>query len=310
LIGGLLVAEKSKSNRQLFGKTQARQYALYGLLVLSIIIFAYQAMPFLGASIGKQLSIGNPAVPPAAGRDNNAVNLDEITSKVLPKEGFTIDATWGSSVKDLVDAGALDPVKLEGILKNQYAQEMKPEWRKILAGEAANEKLAINNENAVFMMYVLWAFSKHNENAILTDSPLAKYFNNYDIGVGRAGYGDVKLLSLSPEQQAIAEKVALNSYRPCCGNSTGWPDCSHGFSALGLVEIMASQGYSEKEIFDAFVKFNSFWFPSTYIQNAVYFKMAEGKNWDEIDKEIVAGKNFSSQQGSYAVKKYLQDSGA
>ena len=101
----------------------------------------------------------------------------------------------------------------------------------------------------------------------------------------------------------------MNSYRPCCGNPTGHPDCSHGFSALGLVQLMAAQGYSQEEMFDAFVKFNSFWFPSTYIQDALYFQLAEGKNWDEVDKALVAGKDHSSLSGANAVKNYLKGLG-
>ena len=159
------------------------------------------------------------------------------------------------------------------------------------------------------MMHVLWALGKDNDNKILHDSPFAQYFKDYDIGVGKAGYGDTKLIELTPEQQKIAEDVALNSYRPCCGNPTSHPDCSHGFSALGLIELMAEQGYTEEQIFDAFVKFNSFWFPSTYIQDALYFKLAENKDWNDVNKELVAGKQYSSLSGSYAVKQYLQNLG-
>ncbi len=150
-------------------------------------------------------------------------------------------------------------------------------------------------------------FAKHNENQILFDSPFTKYFKNYDIGVGRAGYGDLSLLSLTTAQQKIAKDVAENANRPCCNNSTAAPDCSHGYSALGLVELMAAQGFSNAEIFDTFVKFNSFWFPETYVKNAMYFKIKEGKNWADVDKELVAGKEYSSLRGAYKVKNYLRE---
>jgi hypothetical protein len=215
---------------------------------------------------------------------------------------------WNGVVKRMVEEGALDPQKLELLLKNRYGQEMKPEWRAILNGEDAN--LEINAENSVFMMYLLWLIAKHNDNPIIHSSPFASSFGpNYDIGVGRPGYGDTDLLSLTPEQQAVAARVAENSYRPCCGQTAARPDCSHGYSALGLMQLMASQGFSEEEIFGAFVKFNSFWFPSTYIQNALYFKVTEGQDWDEVDMKMVAGKQFSSLSGARAVKKALQDAG-
>jgi len=237
--------------------------------------------------------------------NNKLVNIDEVVEEVTPLDGFNTDVRWDGIVSKMIKTGVLNPQKLEDILTKRYGQEMKPEWRAILEGKDAN--LEINNDNAVFMMYVLWTLAKHNENQILFDSPFVKYFKNYDIGVGRAGYGDVLLLSLTPAQQKIAKEVAENAYRPCCGNSTAAPDCSHGFSALGLVQLMASQGFSKAEIFDVFVKFNSFWFPETYVKNALYFKIKENKNWSEVNKEIIAGVEYSSLRGSYKVKNYLKE---
>jgi len=243
------------------------------------------------------------------GKDGKTINLnaelEEAVAAVTPAEGFTIPAKWNGVVSKMVQEGVLDPVKLENTLKKRYAQEMKPEWRAILNGENAN--LEINADNAVFMMYLLWTLAKHNNNPILFDSPFAKYFKNYDIGVGRAGYGDIELLPLTPEQQQITREVAENSNRPCCNNSTARPDCSHGFAALGLVELMASQGFSQEEIFEAFVKFNSFWFPETYVKNALYFKITQGKEWTEVDKRVVAGEAYSSLSGAFRVKNYLKE---
>lgn len=231
------------------------------------------------------------------------IDIDAIVEEVTPAKGFATNVRWGDVVSKMVATGALDPQKLETILTKQYGQEMKPEWRAVLAGEDVN--LEINNENAVFMMYMLWTLGKHNQNQILSDSPIAKYFNKYDIGVGRVGYGDTPILSLTAGEQAVAKKVAENAYRPCCGNATASPDCSHGFAALGLIELMASQGMSEAEMFDTFVKFNSFWFPETYIKDALYFRSVRGEKWSEADKKLIAGVEYSSISGAYKVKNYL-----
>jgi len=233
------------------------------------------------------------------------VAVDEVIESVTPADGFSTEVRWNGVATKMIESGVLDPQKLEDVLKKRYGQEMKPEWRAVLAGE--DIRLEINNDNAVFMMYMLWVFAKHNENQMLFDSPFAKYFTNYDIGVGRAGYGDTLLLSLTPAQQQVAKEVAENAYRPCCGNSTARPDCSHGFSALGLVELMASQNFSKEEIFDVFVKFNSFWFPETYVKNALYFKIKEDKDWIDVDKELISGVEYSSLRGSYKVKNYLKE---
>ncbi len=279
------------------------KYALYGIFALAILFLVVQVVPLVGA-------FGSPITGVAvASKGNSQIDLQNITAQVLPENGFTIDAKWGDTISKMVKAGVLDANKLDSILTNRYGQPLTEEQKNLLAASYSDEKLTINSKNAVFMMYILWALAKDNDNSIQKESPFAQYFANYDIGVGKAGYADTKLLDLTPEQQEIAKTVALNSYRPCCGNPTGWPDCSHGFSALGLVELMASQGFSKAEIFDAFVKFNSFWFPSTYIQDAIYFKVTENKDWNSVDKELVAGKQYSSLSGSYAVKNYLQGLG-
>ncbi len=272
-----------------------QKYVLITLLMLVAFSLVIQILP----SIGNATSI----------RAADGIDVDAITAQVLPENGFTIDAVWGDSVSMMVKAGVLDEKKLNDILTKRYSQPMTQEQKSLLSSDYSNEKLTINSKNAVFMMYMLWTLAKHNNNPILHDSPFAKSFSNYDIGVGKAGYGDTNLIALTPEQQEIAVYVANNSYRPCCGQSTARPDCSHGFAALGLVELMASQGYSKEQIFDAFVKFNSYWFPSTYVQDAMYFKITENKDWSNVDKELAASQQFSSVTGANAVKKYLQDAG-
>ncbi len=267
----------------------------FAMIAAAVMVLAYQLVSLVSGS--------------SEGSGSGGIDVDRITSEVLPEEGFTIDAVWKDSINKMVEDGVLDPAKLENILKNSYGQEMKPEWKRLLEEPYSDEKLRIDAENSVFMMYILWTLAKHNDIQVIHNSRFASSFKNYDIGVGRAGYGDAKLLELKPEQLQVAANVAQNSYRPCCGQSAANPDCSHGYAALGLMELMASQGYSEGEIFDAFVKFNSFWFPSTYIQNAVYFEATQGLSWEDVDKKLVAGAGYSSLSGSYNVKKELEKLG-
>ncbi len=283
--------------------TPLQRNVFFGFLIIAVFALGYQVLPLVAGSILTSSESSNVT------GHGQSFDMNSIIAEVVPEEGFTIDATWQDSINNMVESGVLDVDKLDNILTKRYGQPLTEEQRALLTAEYSDEKLTINKDNAVFMMYVLWVLGKDNDNQILHDSPFAQYFDDYDIGVGKSGYGDTKLIELTPEQQESAEYVALNSYRPCCGNPTGWPDCSHGFSALGLIELMASQGYSQEEIFDAFVKFNSFWFPSTYIQDAIYFKLVENKDWKDVDKELVAGKQYSSLSGAYAVRQYLQGLG-
>ncbi len=275
---------------------------IIALIFIAVIIFGYQLTTIFGGSTqtnfneSKNILITN---------DGQKININEIVESVTPKNGFNTDVKWNGVVSKMVKTGALDPAKLESILAKRYGQQMKPEWRAILAGE--NTNLSINNDNAVFMMYILWTLAKSNNNQILFNSPFVKYFKNYNIGMGKSGYGNMQLLSLTTEQQKKAKEVAENASRPCCNNTTAQPDCSHGYSALGLVELMASQNFTKQEMFNTFVKFNSFWFPETYIKNALYFKITEGKNWSDVNKELIAGKEYSSLGGSYKIKNYLKN---
>lgn len=298
-----ITEQKSKKPELNFEFSNKHKYVLAVLTIVTVALFVIQLVPIPGIS-------GFVSASSTSGSNTASTGLDinKITNSVVPENGFKISAKWGNVVKKMVDTGAIDPVKLENILTKRYGQQMDPEWKAVLEGKDVN--LEINAKNSVFMMYALWALAKHNDNKILHDSPFADSFGtDYDIGVGKQGYGDIKLLSLTPEQQEIAKKVAENAYRPCCGQSTARPDCSHGFSALGLIQLMASQGFSEKEIFDAFIKFNSFWFPANYIQTAIYFKLNQKQDWDQVDKQLVAGEQFSSVRGAQQVKAALQKAG-
>lgn len=57
------------------------------------------------------------------------------------------------------------------------------------------------------------------------------------------------LIDLTGSQQQRLQVVAENVYRPCCGNSTAFPDCNHGMAMLGVLELMAANDASEDEMF-------------------------------------------------------------
>jgi len=282
-------------------KNSTSSIVFFVLIFVAAILLAYQLFTVFGGNTQTNPNISGTAL---IAKNGAKVNLNTVIETVTPKAGFETNVKWGDVVTKMIKAGVLDPTKLENILAKRYGEKMTPQWRDILAGK--NVKLTINHDNAVFMMYLLWTLAKSNKNQILVDSPFVKYFKNYDIGVGKAGYGDAQILQLTPKQQKAATDVAQNASRPCCNNTTAQPDCSHGYSALGLVELMASQNFTKQQMFDTFVKFNSFWFPETYVKDALYFKLVKGQDWDSVNKELIAGKAYSSLSGAYKVKNYLK----
>ena len=52
------------------------------------------------------------------------------------------------------------------------------------------------------------------------------------------------LIKLTSEQEELVKNISANIYRPCCGNSTAFPDCNHGAGMLGFVEMAVASGYA------------------------------------------------------------------
>mgnify|MGYP003395009967 CR=1 FL=1 len=65
---------------------------------------------------------------------------------------------------------------------------------------------------------------------------------------------------------------------------------------LGLLELMASQGVNEQEMYKTALAVNSYWFPDTYITIATHMKN-QGVEWKNVNPQELLGANFSSAQG-------------
>jgi len=113
-------------------------------------------------------------------------------------------------------------------------------------------------------------------------------------------YNSAELISLTPEQDDLVYQVAEHIFRPCCGNSTVYPDCNHGMAVLGLLELLAAQGADEQALYQAALAFNRYAFPDTYITLAAYFAMQDTA-WTEIDPSTLLGADYSSGQGAQQV---------
>ena len=109
-------------------------------------------------------------------------------------------------------------------------------------------------------------------------------------------YSRHQFIVLTPQEQEKVERVSKNIFRPCCDNSTYFPDCNHGMAMLGLLELMAFQGVSEEEMYRAALQVNAYWFPDTYITIAQYLK-AKGIDWQEASPQEILGVGFSSISG-------------
>ena len=120
----------------------------------------------------------------------------------------------------------------------------------------------------------------------------------WTLSVGNAmdHYSRHPFMILTKEQQELVENVSKNIYRPCCGNSTYFPDCNHGMAMLGLLELMASQGVGEEEIYKVALAVNSYWFPDNYLTIAKYME-SKGVDWKKVNPKEILGKDYSSSSG-------------
>lgn len=238
---------------------------------------------------------------------------------VLPSKGVTLPVQWGNLGKQLLETGTIDEKKFlqiyagRGILDENAAA--------LLYGEN-NKELTITAQNSGFLLNMLWAFGLANKNKILESGPMldpqyggeAGRFastGGWTLAEGRAmeHYSKHIFVTLTQEQQELVERVSKNIYRPCCGNSTYFPDCNHGMAMLGLLELMASQGASEEEIYKAALQVNAYWFPDTYLTIAKYFEN-RGVHWGEINPKEILGSAYSSAQGYQQVLAEVDYSGS
>lgn len=231
--------------------------------------------------------------------------LAQLEQKITPSEGVILPVKWNDLGKQLVKLGVIDSkqfeqlyVKIGGLSDNE---------KKILY-EADNGNIKITPQNSNILLNLLWALGLANKNTILENGPMtdpqyggADGFastGGWTIAVGDAmdHYSKHSMINLTPDQQSLVERVSKNIYRPCCGNSVYFPDCNHGMAMLGLLELMAAQGSSEQEIYDAALVVNSYWFPDTYLTIAKYLN-EKGKDWDKTGAQKILSYDFSSQKG-------------
>lgn len=272
------------------------KYLFPASIVVSAFMIAVALIYSAGVSGIKQEQ-GN-AKTSAAPNSNSANDL-------LPESGIDLGVSWGNLGAKLIEAGVIDRQKFEALYAARGGLTSK---EKTLLYADSNGNLKITPENAPMLLNLLWALGLGNKNEILEKGPMAdpQYGGimnfastaGWTLATGSAAnhYSRHRFISLTPEEQALVERVAQNIYRPCCGNSTYFPDCNHGMAMLGLLELMASQGVSESDMYKYALKINELWFPDTYSAINQYLRQ-RGSSLDAVDSKIILGPDYSSAEG-------------
>lgn len=276
--------------------------------VLPLILLPLLLLTFFGGGVivGYKMASKNPITSvqeKANGSDNNTVA--ETVKDVLPPNGFQSKISFGDSIIKLEENGVIDKKKMEALYKNRGGM---PTELKDLLENPSNKPIVINRDNAQFLINLLWPLGIANKNTTLTESEAGKpeYINDlaatggWNLGASKNGgdyYNKFEIIKLAPEQDAMVKRMAHNIFRPCCGNSTDMPDCNHGAAMLGLLQLGASQGLSEEELYREALQFNAFWFPENYAKMAIVFKQLQDKSWKDLDPKTLLGINYSSGAG-------------
>ena len=235
-------------------------------------------------------------------------------AEVLSAE-IILPVSWGDLGKEMVDSGVIDANEFEALYAGRGG--LNSEEKKLLFG-ANNKEIRMTQENAGTILNLLWAFGLGNKNEILEKGPMVNYdgreagspaealakagnfasTGGWTLAKGNAmdHYSKHSFVTLTPDQQAMVERVAKNIYRPCCGNSTYFPDCNHGMAMLGLLELLASNGVSERDMYKIALQVNSYWFPDTYLTIAKYMEL-KGVPWNKVDPKEMLGADYSSGSG-------------
>lgn len=229
----------------------------------------------------------------------------ELQSKVIPEKGTVLPIVWGDLGAKMISVGVIDAEKLNSLYASRGG--MTEEMQQLLYGED-NGNFKITQENSGMILNLFWALGLGTKNDILEKGPMMdERYGGPGVFASTGGWtlaqGDTmshysahEFVKLTPDQQRLVEAVSKNIYRPCCNNPTYFPDCNHGMAMLGLLELMASQGVGEEEMYKVALQVNSYWFPDNYLTIAKYFQSKEIV-WNKIAPKEILGVNYSSGSG-------------
>lgn len=296
--------KKIKRINKLFDNTQFWKGT--ALILFGVIVFTQ----FFDVTITPKLSfLSNPisskqASAPGVVVDSVKVDTASLANIVIPEEGVVLPINWGEFGKRMIADGVIDEAKFRALFEGGLTSLDE----QMLAGKV-NQPVVLTQANSRFILDMLWAFGLSNKNEILEQGDMTdeKYGGDASKfastggwslakGAGFDHYSKYSYVTLNQQQQAAVEEVSRNIYRPCCGNSTYFPDCNHGMAMLGLLELMAKNEVSQQDMYAVALKVNSIWFPQTYIDLATYFK-EQGKDWQDVDPKIALSADYSSAQG-------------
>ncbi|MBI1863926.1 hypothetical protein HYS03_01820 [Candidatus Woesebacteria bacterium] len=284
---------------------------LFPILILSMITnILFAAVVLASGTIKLNLNALRTQSTPTT------ISKDNLFDETNPVEGFEINAKYGDLGPKMTALGVIDSIKFKEVFEKSN-QPLTPDEENILT-KGSDQKIKITRDNSYFLLNFFWAVGLTNKSKILDEGDMVKYGGAKAAGnfASTGGwtlaktdamnyYSKSPIVKLTQDQEDLVNKVASNIYRPCCNNSTAFPDCNHGMALLGVLEVMAANGETEDQMYEAAKYFNAFWFPGNYYDLAEYFKAKEGKSFKDINARTLLGKDYSSSTGYQTIKQWL-----
>jgi hypothetical protein len=233
--------------------------------------------------------------------ENRRLLYDEVASRAVPDSGYQSRIVLRDSIVRLVRHGAIDLGKFFGLQRNGV--RMAGDLSHVLS-DPSEKPIRLTRENVAVYVDLLWPIGLANRLIGNFSSPLAgQSVGNFastagwtlgDRNEGAEYFDRFPIVDMTPSQEALAIRVAKTTFRPCCDNSSFFQDCNHGSALYGLVQLGASQGLQELELYREALAFNSFAFEPYYVRTALFFAVARGVAWRDVDPKAVMGAEYSS----------------
>ncbi len=295
------------------GVFKDKSFKRSSLVGLVFVLFVY-AIPRMPLPIGNVFgSIAEKKIETTSGVS------DEIYSQINPEKGYELNTKFGDLGPRMLAMGVIDLAKFQELYASR-GEPLTDEQLTILT-KGTDKKVKITRENSNFLLNFFWASGLGNKSRVLTEGDMVKYGDGQAGGFASTGgwslaksnpmdyYARETLIPMTAEQEQLVESVASNIYRPCCGNPTSFPDCNHGMALLSVLQLMASQGATEQEMYEAGKYISAYWFPANYYDLALYFKSKENTEFKDVDPKKLLSSEYSSSTGWAQTKRWLQDKG-
>ena len=280
-----------------------------GLVAVYVVVMASGLIP-LGKSNTTQAKDS---------QTSTNVETTMLYEQINPKDGYNLSVSYGDLGPQLLASGVINYDAFAAIYQNA-GSPLSAEQIEILKNGSDHE-IVINAQNSYYLLNFFWAVGLANRNVILTEGPMVQNSDGKVENFASTGgwslatkpitdlYSSMDLIPLTEKQQKLVEEVAQGVYRPCCDNPTHFPDCNHGMAMLGILELMASQGATADQMFEAAKYINAYWFPQQTLETALYLNATQDVDFAAADPRLIVGKSMSSASGAKMVHADLQSRG-